>query len=126
MNRLLRTKDGMLRSTSEIANILGKNRTRKLGFQIPKGKVTAQQAVMLNGVEEELPSTSDVANADDIELQDIMENASRSTENLIAQLEGESSEDLAIHELLGLDKQLRALEVHSGWRWQKGSVGRKH
>ena len=30
-------------------------------------------------------------------------------ENLIAQLEGESSEDLLIRELLGLDKQLRSI-----------------
>ena len=60
-------------------------------------------------MEEELPSTSDVANADDIELQEITENASRSTENLIEQLEGESSQDLPMHELLALDKQLRSI-----------------
>ena len=39
---------------------------------IPKGKVTAEQTVMLNKVKEELPSTSDVAKADDIELQEIV------------------------------------------------------
>ena len=38
---------------------------------------------MLNRVEEELPSVSDVAKVDDIELQEIMENAARSTENVI-------------------------------------------
>ena len=32
---------------------------------------------MLNRVEEELPSTSDVAKADDIELQEIMENTAK-------------------------------------------------
>ena len=32
---------------------------------MPVGKVTAQEAVMLNRVEEELPSVSDVAKADD-------------------------------------------------------------
>ena len=37
---------------------------------------------MLNRVEKDLPSTSDVAKVDDIELQEIMENAGRSTENL--------------------------------------------
>ena len=73
---------------------MGKNRLCNLGFDIPRGKVTAQQAVLLNRVEEELPSTSDVANADDIELQEITENASRSTENLIQQPEVESSKDL--------------------------------
>ena len=29
--------------------------------------------------------------------------------NLIVQLEGESSEDLPMHELLGLDKQLKSI-----------------
>ena len=63
---------------------------------------------MLNRVEEEMPSASDTAKADDIELQKIMKNVARSMENLIAQLEGESSEDLLMHELLGLDKLLRS------------------
>ena len=64
---------------------------------------------MLNKAEEELPSTSDIANADDIELQEVTENESRSTENLIQQLEGESSEDLPMCELIGLDKQLQSI-----------------
>ena len=76
---------------------------------MPSGKVTPRQAVMLNKAEQELPFTSDVANADEIELQEIMENAARSTKNLIEQLEGESSEDLPRRELLGLDKQLRSI-----------------
>ena len=62
---------------------------------------------MLNRVEEEMPSMSDVAKADDIEFQEITENVAKSTENLIEQLDGESSKDLPMHELLGLDKQLR-------------------
>ena len=109
MNMSLMTKDGTLRSTGEIPSILGKNKFRKLGFNIPRGKVTAPTAVMLNRFEEEMPSTSDIAKADDIELQEIMENVARSTENLIVQLEGESSEDLPMRELLGLDKQLRII-----------------
>ena len=67
----------------------------------------AQQAVMLNRVE--LPSASDVAKADDIELQEIMENAARSKENLTEQFECDSSETLPMHELQGLDKQLRSI-----------------
>ena len=54
-----------------LADILGKNRLRRLGFNIPVGKVTAQQAVMLNKAAEELPYTSDIDKADDIELQEI-------------------------------------------------------
>ena len=61
---------------------------------------------MLNKVEEELPSASDVAKADDIELQKITDNTARNTENLIEQFEGECSENLPMCELLGLDKQL--------------------
>ena len=59
-----------------IADILGKNRLRRLGFNIPVGKVTSQQAVMLYKAAEELPSESDITEADDIELQEIAEKAS--------------------------------------------------
>ena len=61
-----------------------------------------RQVVMLNRVEEELPSSSDVANSDDdIELQEI----AKSMEDLIAQ----EQETLPMRELLGLDKQLRSI-----------------
>ena len=45
-------------------------------FNIPRGKVTARQAVMLNKAAEELPSESDITRVDDIELQEIAEKAS--------------------------------------------------
>ena len=47
-----------------------------------------------------MPSMSDVAKADGVELQEMTENAARSMENLIAQLDGESSENLPMRELL--------------------------
>ena len=54
-------------------------------------------------------------------------NASRSMENLTEQLGNESSEDLPMHELLDLDKQLRSfrgsLKVKVG---KKGSIGTMH
>ena len=59
-----------------LADILGKNRLRSLGFDIPTGKATARQAVMLNKAAEELPSESDITKAGDIELQKIAEKAS--------------------------------------------------
>ena len=37
------------------------------------GRITAQQAIMLNKAQEELPSESDITGADDIELQEIAE-----------------------------------------------------
>ena len=89
-----------------LANILGKNRLRKLGFNISVGKVTAWQAVMLNKAAEELHSTSDVDKADDIKLQEI----AKSMEDLISQLT--QTDDLfeyPLQELLGLDKQLTSI-----------------
>ena len=56
-----------------LANILGKNKLRRLGFNKPVARITAQQAVMLNKAAEELPSESDITKADDIELQEIAE-----------------------------------------------------
>ena len=96
-----------LKLVKEIKKMLGKNRLRNLGFDIPRGKSTARQAVMLNGVEEELPSVSDITKANDIELQETMENASKSTEDFITQFEGQ--ETLPMRELLGLDKQIRSI-----------------
>ena len=104
------TTEGKLKSVGMIADILGKNRLRRLGFNIPVGKVTARQAVMSNKAAEELPSESDITKADDIELQEIAEKAS----GMISQIKDvqTDTEDLFEHplrELLGLDKQLRSI-----------------
>ena len=48
-----------------VSGYIGKNRLRKLGFNIPAGKITARQAVTLNKAAEELPSESDVDKADE-------------------------------------------------------------
>ena len=74
-NRKPLTTKGVLKSFGMLADILGKNRLRNLGFEIPRGKVTARQAVMLNKASEELPSESDITKADDTELQEIVEKA---------------------------------------------------
>ena len=93
-----------------IADILGKNRLRRLGFNIHVGRITARQAVMLNKAAEELPSESDITKVDDIELQEIAEK----TLGIISQIKDvqTDTEDLFEHplqELLGLDKQLRSI-----------------
>ena len=93
-----------------LADILGKNRLRRLGFNIPVGKLTARQAVMLNKAAEELPFESDITKADNIELQEIVEKAS----GIISQIKDvrKDTEDLFKHplrKLLGLDKQLRSI-----------------
>ena len=104
------TTKGVLKPVGMLADILSKNRLRNLGFHIPMGKVTAQQAVMLNKAAEELPSESDITKADDIELQEIVEKAS----GIISQIKDvqTDTDDLfenPLRELLGLDKQLRTM-----------------
>ena len=65
---------------------------------------------MLNKDAEELPSESDITGADDIELQEIAEKAS----DIISQIKDvqTDTDDLfehPLHNLLGLDKQLRSI-----------------
>ena len=75
-NRKPLMTEGKLRPVGMLVDILGKNRLHILGFNIPVGKMTAHQAVMLNKAAEELPSASDITKVDDIELQEIAEKAS--------------------------------------------------
>ena len=121
--------EGKLKSAGMIADILGKNRLFRLGFNIPVGKLTAWQAVMLNKAAEELPSESDITKADDIELQEIVEKAL----GIISQIKDiqTDTEDLFEHplsELLGLDKQLRSIrgylkvEVAKRLSWKNTSL----
>ena len=110
-----------------LADILGKNRLCRLGFNIPVGKLTSRQAIMLNKAAEELPSESDITKADDIELQEIVEKAS----GIISQIKDvqTDTEDLfehPLHELLGLDKQLRSIRGSLKVEQQKCSAGRTH
>ena len=125
------TTEGKLKSVGMIADILGKNRLRRLGFNIPMGKLTAWQAVMLNKAVEELPSESDITKADDIDLQEIAEKAS----GIISQIKDiqTDTEDLFEHplcKLLGLDKQLRTIrgslkvKVAKRFSWKNTSLKR--
>ena len=109
-NRKPLTTEGKLKSVGMIADILGKNRLHRLGFNIPVGKVTARQAVMLNKAVEELPSESDITRVDDIELQEIAEKAS----GIISQIKDVQTDtdelfEHLLRKLLGLDKQLRTI-----------------
>ena len=71
----LTTKKRGLKLAKEIMKILGKEGLHDLDFNIPKDKVTAWQATMLNEVEEEILSASDVDKVGDIELQEIVEDS---------------------------------------------------
>ena len=119
----------MLKSVGMLADILDKGGLHNLGFDIPRGKVTAQQTVMLNKAAEELPSESDITRADDIELQEIVEKAS----GIISQIKDvqTDTDDLFEHplqELLGFDKQLKSIrgslkaEVAKRLSWKSTSL----
>ena len=123
------TTKGVLKPVGMLADILGKNRLRNFGFDILRGNMTALQAVMLNKAAEELPSESDITNANDIGLQKIAEKAS----GIISQIKDvqTDTEDLFEHplrELLGLDKQLRTIrgspkvEVAKRLSWKNTSL----
>ena len=104
------TTERKLKSVGMLADILGKNRLHRLGFNIPVGRITAWQAVMLNKAAEELPSESDITKGDDIELQEIAVKTSDII-SLIKDVQTDT-EDLfenPLRELLGLDKQLRTI-----------------
>ena len=110
-----------------IVEILGKEGLRNSGFDIPRGKITARQAVMLNRVEEELPSITDIAKADDIELQEIMENAARSTGNLIEQLEANLPTICqCVNSWVWTNSSEALLGFNQGGGGKKGSVERKN
>ena len=105
-NRKPLMTEGKLKLVGMSVGILGKNRLRRLGFNIPVDKVTAWQVVMLNKAAEELPSESDITKADDIQLQEI----AKSTEDLISQLtQTDNLFEYPLCDLLGLDKQLRSI-----------------
>ena len=91
------TTEGKLKSVGMLADILGKIRLRRLAFNIPVGRITAREAVMLNKAAEELPSESDITKADDIELKEIAEKAS----GIISQIKDvqTDTEDLFEHPL---------------------------
>ena len=106
------TTEGKLKSVGMLADILGKNRLRRLGFNIPVGHITARQAVMLNKAAEELPSESDITKADDIELQEIIEKASGIISEIKdVQMDTEDLFEHPLQELLDLDKNSELFEV---------------
>ena len=124
---------GALKSVGMLADILVKGGLHSLSFDIPVGKLTARQAVMLNKTQKELISESDITGADDIELQEIVEKATKSTDDLISHLNDQQSQtgdllEYPLRELLGLDKQLRSIrgslkvEVAKRFSWKNTSL----
>ena len=91
-----------------------------MGYNISKTNLKPRFVLDLMEKKVELPSSSEIAKADEIELEEI----AKSAEDLIFQINNQSqTDDLFEHplrELLGLDKQLRSIRGSL-----KGEVAKK-
>ena len=80
-----------------------------MGYNITKTNLKPRFVLDLLEKQVELPSSSEIAKADTIGLEEI----AKSTEDLIFQINNQSQTDELfehpLHELLGLDKQLRSI-----------------
>ena len=105
----LMNRNGELKTIGVIADTLGIRGLREMGYNIAKSNLKPRFVLDLLKKQAELPSSSETAKADDIELEEI----AKSTEDLISQInEQTQTDDLfkhPLHELLGLDKQLRSI-----------------
>ena len=94
---------GIIADTSEIRGL------REMGYNISKTNLKPRFVLDLLEKQAQLPSSSEIAKADTIELEEI----AKSTEDLISQINDQTqTDDLFEHplrELLGLDKQLRSI-----------------
>ena len=78
----LTTNKGNLRTVKELVKILGANGLHYLGYNVPKGQ-SALDFIKMKRAKEKLPSASDIAKADDIELIELSRELSRVSEDLI-------------------------------------------
>ena len=105
----LMNRNGELKTIGVIADTLGIRGLREMGYNITKTNLKPRCVLDLLDKQAELPSSSEIAKADTIELEEI----AKSTENLIYQINNQTqSDDLLeypLRELLGLDKQLRTI-----------------
>ena len=105
----LMNRNGELKTIGIIADTLGIRGLREMGYNITKTSLKPRFVLDLLEKQAEQPSSSEIAKADTIELEEI----AKSTEDLISQInEQTQTDDLFEHplrELLGLDKQLRSI-----------------
>ena len=101
-------RNGELKTIGTIADTLGIRGLREMGYNITKTNLKPQFVLDLLEKQAELPSSSEIAKADTIELEEIV----KSTEELIFQINNQSQTELFEHplrDLLGLDKHLRSI-----------------
>ena len=106
----LMNRNGELKTIGVIADTLGIRGLREMGYNIAKTNLKPRFVLDLLEKQAELPFSSEIAKADDIELEEIAEKAS----DIISQIKDvqTDTDDLFEHplrELLGLDKQLRSI-----------------
>ena len=105
----LMNRNGELKMIGVIAETLGIRGLREMGYNITKTNLKPRFVLDLLEKQAKLPSSSEIAKADEIELEEI----AKSTEDLIFQINNQSqTDDLFEHplrELLGLDAQLRSI-----------------
>ena len=102
-------RNGELKTIGIIADTLGIRGLREMAYNITKTNLKPRFASDLLEKQAELPFSSEIANMDEIELEEI----AKSTEDLISQINNQTqTEDLLeypLRELLGLDEQLRTI-----------------
>ena len=102
-------RNGELKTIGVIADTLGIRGLREMGYNITKTNLKPRFVLDLLEKQAELPSSSEIAKADTIELEEI----AKSTEDLISQINNQTQTDdlleYPFRELLGLDKQLRSV-----------------
>ena len=106
----LMNRDGKLKTIGIIADTLGIRGLREMRYNITKTNLKPRFVLDLLEKQAKLPSSSEIAKADTIELEEIAEKAS----DIISQIKDvqTDTDDLFEHplrELLGLDKQLRSI-----------------
>ena len=106
----LMNRNGELKTIGVIADTLGIRGLREMGYNIAKTNLKPRFVLDLLEKQAKLPSSSEIAKADDIELEEIAEKES----DIISQIKDvqTDTDDLFEHplrELLGLDKQLRSI-----------------
>ena len=102
-------RNGELKTVGIIADTLGIRGLREMGYNITKTNLKPPFVLDLMEKQAELPSSSEIAGTDEIELEEI----AKSTEDLIFKINNQSQTDELFEHplrlLLDLDKQLRSI-----------------
>ena len=102
-------RNGELKTIGIIADTLGIRGLREMGYNIAKTNLKPRFVLDLLEKQAKLPSSSELAKSDEMELEEI----AKSTEDLIYQINKQTQTDDLLEnplsKLLGLDKQLRSI-----------------